>query len=357
MEEECPDGLTFWQNKNGCYPDDEKAAVQPDGPSISRLATTDVPSVYGETVQATAQYGQPTPTSLVTSTAEMTSEGPTVYASTATPSEYGETIPYSDRKYAQQQQRLRLHPTRLRRLKLRVTRQPRVTNIQRVARITRPMRIRYRTRQPGETTGTMTPTEEETTRPKKIDKQKQHNNFQQQIINSKLNQNNNHNPNTNVNNIANSATNNYVNINKNAKYKDYDETAVNSKVEVQKCCELKIYSVSVLGRTVYLGDFYNAKTDEIYSGHSLWKPKTIEKRKISSIARSSTVNVFSATTTGERLNRLDFTPSLKMDYLGKFTVVIIFVIFNRVSRNVSCFAYGKLFISTDHLLSETYLLT
>ena len=82
--------------------------------------------------------------------------------------------------------------------------------------------------------------------------------------------------------------------------------------------DLQPFSEPVLGRSVYLGCLFDAKRNDILSEYSLWKEETIMKNKRTSSSLTSTLKVFSAQTTFERLAHTDYPDSLKLDFLGKF---------------------------------------
>ena len=91
-----------------------------------------------------------------------------------------------------------------------------------------------------------------------------------------------------------------------------------------KCCDMKIVSRPVLGRTVYLGDLYNANNEEILSGNSFWNPSTIERNKIRCNARSSSVNVLPVETMEDRLSQMGLSSGMKLDYMGELALYAFF---------------------------------
>ena len=80
--------------------------------------------------------------------------------------------------------------------------------------------------------------------------------------------------------------------------------------------DLVIYTRAALGATVFLGDLYDANTNEVSTGHSFWKRSTVLDNRIRSHSPSVSVNVFRTKSTIDRLQSTDISPALKTDILG-----------------------------------------
>ena len=79
--------------------------------------------------------------------------------------------------------------------------------------------------------------------------------------------------------------------------------------------ERKVLGAAVLG----LGDLYDAKTDRFLAGTSLWSEKTIQAAKRKQNQRSSVIKYSTGRTLYEKLDEMDISASLKLNFLGKHT--------------------------------------
>ena len=99
--------------------------------------------------------------------------------------------------------------------------------------------------------------------------------------------------------------------------------------------DLEPFSLPVLGRNVYLGCLFDAKRNDILPEYSLWEQETITNNKRTSASLSSTLTVFAAQSTLDRLAHTDYQDSLKLDILGKFQLGCYVISLNKIYYSIS----------------------
>ena len=86
---------------------------------------------------------------------------------------------------------------------------------------------------------------------------------------------------------------------------------------VKRSGDLETFETMVLGRTVHIGDLYDAKKGAVLAGVSLWKNDTIKNNIRRSFLPSMRTHFFAGETSFERLDSMNIEADLKLDFLGQ----------------------------------------
>ena len=98
----------------------------------------------------------------------------------------------------------------------------------------------------------------------------------------------------------------------------------------KKSDDLETFETMVLGRIVNIGDLYDAKKGEVLAGVSFWKDDTIKKNIRRSFLPSMRTHFFAGETSFKRLDNMNIKAELKLDFLGKNILRILFKFFQKI---------------------------
>ena len=98
----------------------------------------------------------------------------------------------------------------------------------------------------------------------------------------------------------------------------------------KKSDDLETFETMVLGRIVHIGDLYDAKKGEVLAGVSLWKDDTIKNNVRRSFLPSMRTHFFAGKTSFERLDGMNIKAELKLDFLGKKFLRVLFKLFQKI---------------------------
>ena len=106
-------------------------------------------------------------------------------------------------------------------------------------------------------------------------------------------------------------------------------TALGNK-RVKRSDDLETFETMVLGRIVHIGDLYDAKKGEVLAGVSFWKDDTIKNNIRRSFLPSMRTHFFAGETSFQRLDSMNIKAELKLDFLGKNPLRILFQLFQKI---------------------------
>ena len=99
---------------------------------------------------------------------------------------------------------------------------------------------------------------------------------------------------------------------------------------VKRSDDLETFETMVLGRIVHIGDLYDAKKGEVLAGVSFWKDDTIKNNIRRSFLPSMRTHFFAGKTSFERLDSMNIKAELKLDFLGKKFLRVLFKLFQKI---------------------------
>ena len=99
---------------------------------------------------------------------------------------------------------------------------------------------------------------------------------------------------------------------------------------VKRFDDLETFETMVLGSIVHIGDLYDAKKGEVLAGVSFWKDDTIKNNIWRSFLPSMRTHFFAGETSFQRLDSMNIKAELKLDFLGKNVLQILFKFFQNI---------------------------
>ena len=98
----------------------------------------------------------------------------------------------------------------------------------------------------------------------------------------------------------------------------------------ERSSDLETFETMVLGRIAHIGDLYDAKKGEVLAGVSLWKDDAIKNNIRRSFLPSMRTRFFAGKTSFERLDSMNIDAELKLDFLGRKVLRILFKFFQKI---------------------------